>query len=81
MTIIIVSHDVEFSAINSDRCAMFFDGEIVSVDTPKRFFSSNSFYTTGASRISRNRYTNAISCDDVVRLCKLNGLKSKNNQT
>lgn len=81
ITIIIVSHDVEFSAMNSDRCAMFFDGEIVSIDTPKRFFSSNSFYTTGASRISRNRYTNAISCDDVVRLCNLNGLKSKNNQT
>jgi len=81
ITIIIVSHDVEFSAINSDRCAMLFNGEIVSIDTPKSFFSNNSFYTTGASRISRNKYRNAVTCGDVIRLCEINGLKSKNAQT
>ena len=39
ITIVIVTHDVEFAAVNADRCALFFDGEITSVDTPTNFFS------------------------------------------
>jgi len=73
VTIIMVSHDVEFAAATSDRCAMFFDGQLVSVGTPNSFFSTNTFYTTASSRISRHRYDNAVSCEDVVRLCKENG--------
>ena len=38
MTIVIVTHDVEFAAENADRCALIFDGEITSVDTPFAFF-------------------------------------------
>lgn len=72
VTILLVTHDVEFAAINSDRCAMFFDGEITSVDIPKLFFSDNNFYTTAASRISRHMYRRAITCDEVIQLCKLN---------
>lgn len=73
VTIVMVSHDVEFAAATSDRCAMFFDGQLVSVGTPNSFFSTNTFYTTASSRISRHRYDNAVSCDDVIRLCKDNG--------
>lgn len=77
ITVIMVSHDVEFAAMTSDRCAMFFDGQLVSVGTPNSFFSTNTFYTTAASRISRHRYDNAVSWEDVVRLCLENGeLKS-----
>lgn len=76
ITIIMVSHDVEFAAATSDRCAMFFDGQLVSVSTPNSFFSTNTFYTTASSRMSRHLYDNAVSCEDVVRLCKDNeGLK------
>jgi energy-coupling factor transport system ATP-binding protein len=73
ITVIMVSHDVEFAAMTSDRCAMFFDGQLVSVGTPNSFFSTNTFYTTAASRISRHRYDNAVSWEDVVRLCMENG--------
>ncbi len=73
VTIVMVSHDVEFAAMTSDRCAMFFDGQLVSVGTPNSFFSTNTFYTTAASRISRHRYDNAVSWEDVVRLCRENG--------
>jgi energy-coupling factor transport system ATP-binding protein len=73
ITIVMVSHDVEFAAMTSDRCAMFFDGQLVSVGTPNSFFSTNTFYTTAASRISRHRYDNAVSWEDVVRLCRENG--------
>ncbi len=77
VTIVMVSHDVEFAALTSDRCAMFFDGQLVSVGTPNSFFSTNTFYTTAASRISRHRYDNAVSCEDVVWLCKENGAPKK----
>lgn len=73
VTVLIVTHDVEFAAVNADRCALFFDGEITSVDTPAAFFSGNHFYTTAANRIARGRYQNAVSCEDVVALCRLNG--------
>ena len=75
MTIVTVTHDTEFAAAYSDRCAFLFDGEIVSSDTPKKFFSGNAFYTTAASRIADGYYEGAVLADDVVKLCRLNGKK------
>lgn len=75
VTIIVVTHDVEFAAQISDRCGLFFDGEIISMDTPVDFFSTNNFYTTAANRISRHLYEDAITCEDVIELCRINGLK------
>jgi energy-coupling factor transport system ATP-binding protein len=72
ITVIIVTHDVEFAAMNADRCALYFDGEIVSEETPNSFFSENNFYTTSASRISRQLYQNAVTCKEVITLCKRN---------
>ena len=72
ITIVIVTHDVEFAAVNADRCALFFDGEITSIDTPAAFFSDNNFYTTAANRIARYLYKNAVSCEDVAALCRMN---------
>lgn len=69
ITVITVTHDIEFACEISDRCALFFDGDLISCDTPQRFFSSNSFYTTVASRITRGFFDNTVTCDDVVRLC------------
>ena len=68
VTVIMVTHDTEFAAIASDRCALFFDGEIISPTSPRRFFSGNDFYTTAASRISRGIFENAVTVDDVVFL-------------
>ena len=70
MTILIVTHDLEFAAQYSDRCAMFFDGGIVSEGTPRAFFSGNHFYTTAAYRMSRQVIENAILWEDVVKVCK-----------
>ena len=53
MTVVIVTHDVEFAALCADRCAMCFRGSIVSVEDPGTFFEDNSFYTTSACRMSR----------------------------
>lgn len=72
MTILLVSHDIEFCANYSDRCAMFFDGSIVSEGEPVEFFSGNNFYTTVANRMTRDIFKEGITCDDVVKLCNLN---------
>lgn len=74
-TIVIVTHDVEFAANISDRCSLYFDGEIISCDTPKKFFTQNFFYTTAASRISRNMYSDAVTCDDVILKARQYGEK------
>ena len=73
ITLIIVTHDVEFAAMCADRCALFFRGDIVSVGTPREFFSGNSFYTTAASRMTKGYYQNTVTIEDIVELCLKNG--------
>lgn len=72
VTVLIVTHDVEFAALCADRVALFFDGTVVSVDTPDRFFSQNRFYTTTASRMSRDFYDRAVTVEAVAELCRRN---------
>ena len=73
MTLVIVTHDIEFAAEYADRCAMFFRGEITSLDIPHLFFPQNSFYTTAVSRMTRGFYDGAVTINDVLELCRANG--------
>lgn len=73
-TIVMVSHDIEFCAEYSDRVSLIFNGSIIATDGPREFFSGNSFYTTGANRMSRHVFQNAVTTEDVIVLCKMNGL-------
>lgn len=75
ITVVIVTHDVEFAAVNADRCAMYFDGEIISSDYPESFFSKNNFYTTAANRMARHMFPRAVTCEEIVELCKINGYR------
>ena len=68
ITILMVSHDVEFCADYADHVSMFFDGQVLTTDTPRRFFGQNSFYTTAANRMSRCIFRNAVTAQDVVWL-------------
>lgn len=67
VTIIIVSHNIEFCAKYADRLGMFFDGSIISEDNPRAFFSGKSFYTTAANRMSRNILSDAILDEDIIQ--------------
>lgn len=73
VTLITVTHDVEFAAEFADRCGLFFDGEIISSDVPAVFFSQNSFYTTAANRMARSLFPHVITAGDVVKCCKNGG--------
>ncbi len=72
ITIVMVSHDVEFCAKYADAVSMFFDGQVLTTDTPRRFFGNNSFYTTAANRMSRHVFSMAVTAEDVVNLYREN---------
>ena len=72
ITVVMVSHDVEFCARYADVVAMFFDGQILTADTPRRFFGANSFYTTAAHRMSRHVFDGAVTAEDVIALYRKN---------
>lgn len=70
VTIVMVSHDIEFCAGYADICAMFFDGSIITSNTAKKFFAGNSFYTTAANRMARHICSDAVTVEDVIKLCQ-----------
>ena len=72
IAITLVSHDVEFCARYADFVSMFFDGQILTTDSPRQFFGGNSFYTTAANRMSRHVFSMAVTGEDVIALCRRN---------
>ncbi|MDF2961045.1 MAG: transporter ATP-binding protein [Paenibacillus sp.] len=73
LTIVIVTHDVEFAARYAARCAMLFDGMISSAGAPAPFFSENYFYTTVINRLVRDRYPEALTYEEVLTLWNVHG--------
>ena len=71
-TILMVSHDIEFCAEFADRCALVFDGSVISENTPREFFKGKSFYTTAANRMSKHIFKNAVTAENVVELYRKN---------
>ncbi|MBE7009972.1 MAG: ATP-binding cassette domain-containing protein [Ruminococcaceae bacterium] len=69
VTILMVSHDIEFCAEFADRCALVFDGSITSVDTPREFFKGKNFYTTAANRMARTCLPDAVLAEDIILAC------------
>jgi len=69
-TIIIVSHDIEFCALYTDRCALIFDGDITSQGPAKEFFTSNTFYTTSVNKMAKNIINTAVTVADLISTLK-----------
>lgn len=65
-TIVVVSHDIEFCAVAGDRVALLFDGEVAMVGDVRSYMSDNNFFTTAASRISRNILDGAMTVREVL---------------
>jgi energy-coupling factor transporter ATP-binding protein EcfA2 len=66
ITIVMATHDIEFAARFSDRCALIFDGDIACSEKPSRFFSENYFYTTTVNRVMREKMPHAVVWEDVI---------------
>ena len=70
ITILMVTHDLEFAASYADRCALLFDGRITSEEEPHVFFRGNRFYTTTAGLIGEGYLPGAITCGEVIAGCE-----------
>lgn len=55
LTILMVTHDIEFAAQYTSRCGMLFQGEITALGTAKELFNGNYFYTTAINRVTREK--------------------------
>lgn len=80
VTVIMVSHDIEFCCKYADRCAMLFDGEVVSEDAPKTFFSGKSFYTTAANKMARGIIDGAVTTEDIIESFGVKIPKQENDE-
>ncbi len=67
ISVLLVTHDVEFAAVFADRCGLLFDGEITSENECRKFFLNNTFYTTSAAKMSRGIIKNAVTTEDIIR--------------
>lgn len=68
ITVVTVTHDVEFAAMCADRCALFFKGSVAAMGDVHSFFNSNNFYTTYVCRMSRG------ICDGPVNVGELSDI-------
>lgn len=69
VTVVMVSHDIEFCAEYADRCVLVFDGSIISSGVPREFFAGKNFYTTSANRMARTRLPGALLAEDIIVAC------------
>lgn len=69
-SILVVTHDVEFAARYATRCALMFDGLLLSEGEPHDFFAGNRFYTTDANRIAAEHFPMDIICEEVIASCR-----------
>lgn len=66
LTVIMVSHDMNFSAEYATKCALLFDGKLVTKAEPHRFFADNFFYTTTINRMVRYQLPKVIHRQEVT---------------
>ncbi|WP_054835372.1 energy-coupling factor ABC transporter ATP-binding protein [Methanobrevibacter arboriphilus] len=71
LSIVMVTHDIDFAADYSSRSFLIFDGKI-QVDTtpPKDMFYNNNFYTTFVNRMVKNYIPNCVTLKDLKSIWK-----------
>ncbi|WAA09585.1 ABC transporter ATP-binding protein [Fervidibacillus albus] len=74
LTLVMVTHDIEFAALFVDRCAMMFQGSITVQLPTEQFFKGNHFYTTMINRMTRGSHVpEVITVEEAKRKWKVNG--------
>lgn len=65
MTIVLVTHDLEWAANHANSCALLFDKNIASYNRAREFFSGNMFFTTSVNRIMSDLFKNCVKLSDI----------------
>ncbi|MEI3605535.1 energy-coupling factor transporter ATPase [Pseudogracilibacillus sp. SE30717A] len=70
LTIVMVTHDIEFAAKHAERCAIMFNGQITVSGTANTLFKGNYFYTTTMNRVTRNTtFPEVITFEEAMDTC------------
>ncbi len=69
VTVVLVSHDLEFCARYATCCALLFDGAATGQAPPRAFFRENRFYTTAAGRMAQPLLPDAVTAEDLICAC------------
>ncbi|RBQ22966.1 Trehalose/maltose import ATP-binding protein MalK [Candidatus Methanobinarius endosymbioticus] len=72
LSIVMVTHDIDFAADYTDRSFLIFDGNIQVDSTPKELFYSNNFYTTFVNRMVKNYIPKCITLNDLKKIWNKN---------
>lgn len=70
ITILLVTHDLDFSAEVSTVCAMLFNGTLSKRLEPHEFYCGKRFYTTSANKISRGIKDGIITTEELISAVK-----------
>ena len=70
LSIVMVTHDIDFAADYSSRSFLIFDGKIQVDTTPKDMFYNNNFYTTFVNRMVKNYIPNCVTLKDLKSIWK-----------
>lgn len=66
ITVIMVSHDLDFVSQTADSCSMLFGGQVTCSDTSREFLKSNIFFTTATNRMTRGILEDCVVPGDVL---------------
>ena len=67
MSIIFVTHDLDFAAATADQVAMLFHKKVVASAPVRDFFQGNAYFTTNTYRLTRNILDDCLVYDDLER--------------
>jgi energy-coupling factor transporter ATP-binding protein EcfA2 len=65
MSLVLVTHDIDFAAEVADRCAMIFNNRVIAVSAMEEFFQKNSYFTTTTYRLTRDIIEDCIVFEDL----------------
>ncbi len=64
-TVVLISHDMEFTARYTKEVAFLFAGEIVLQEDSHSFFEENEFYTTGIHRVTQGVSSHIVLQEEI----------------
>lgn len=66
MTMILITHDLDFISLLADRCSLIFDGRVEGTAGSREFFADNAYFTTTARRLSKGILPDIVTEDDLL---------------
>lgn len=66
MTMILITHDLDFIARLADRCSMLFDGHVEGSAPIREFFAGNAYFTTTAHRLTRGILPGVVTEEELL---------------